>query len=105
VFFFWLWSKSKLRVKSCQVCGGSGFQILSLAFIKVAQQSVQPTGGIRPDLQAFFWLRVFSCPQAESQPAHQRLTQTVVPLLQIRKDDKSKQRMTESVTHGSAIFW
>jgi hypothetical protein len=34
-----------------------------------------------------------------------RLKPAVVPLLQIRKDDKSKQRMTESVTHGSAIFW
>jgi hypothetical protein len=38
---------------------------------------VQPTGGIRPDLQAFFWLRVFSALEAESTPAHQRLTQTV----------------------------
>jgi hypothetical protein len=38
---------------------------------------VQPTGGIRRDLQAFFWLRAFSCSQAESQPAHQRLTHTV----------------------------
>jgi hypothetical protein len=44
---------------------------------KTAQQSVQPTGGIRPDLQAFFWLRAFFCSQAESTPAHQRLTQTV----------------------------
>jgi len=25
-----------------------------------AEQSVQPTGGILPDLQAFFWLQVFS---------------------------------------------
>jgi hypothetical protein len=66
--FFWLWSKSKLRVKSCHLGGGSGFQILSLAFIKVAQQSVQPTGGIRPDLQAFFWLRVFSAPQPNPRP-------------------------------------
>jgi len=33
-----------------------------------AQQSVQPTGGIRPDLQAFFWLRVFPAPQPNPRP-------------------------------------
>jgi hypothetical protein len=44
-----------------------------------AEQSVQPTGGIRPDLRAFFWLRAFSCSRSESRPAHQRVTQTVSP--------------------------
>jgi len=38
---------------------------------------VQPTGGIRPDLQAFFWLRVFPTSQTLSTPAHPRVTQTV----------------------------
>jgi len=38
-----------------------------------SQQSVQPTGGILPHFQAFFWLRAFSCSPAESQPTHQRL--------------------------------
>jgi hypothetical protein len=33
-----------------------------------AQQSVQPTGGIRPDLQAFFWLRVFPALEANLVP-------------------------------------
>jgi len=32
------------------------------------QQSVQPTGGIRPDLRAFFWLRVFSALEANPRP-------------------------------------
>jgi len=62
------WSKSKLRVKSCHLGGGSGFQVLSLAFIKVAQQSVQPTGGIRRHFQAFFWLQVFSALEANLVP-------------------------------------
>jgi hypothetical protein len=46
-----------------------------------AQQSVQPTGGILPHFQAFFWLRAFSCSRSESHPAHQRLTQTVRQIL------------------------
>jgi len=53
---------------------------------------VQPTGGTRPDLQAFFWLRAFSCSPAESQPAHQRLTHTVgTPLAQQGENRSSKQ--------------
>jgi hypothetical protein len=44
---------------------GSGFH---LDKSKTAQQSVQPTGGIRPDLQAFFWLRVFSALEASLVP-------------------------------------
>ena len=40
---------------------------------------MQPTGGIRPDLQAFFWLRAFPALEVLSRPAHQRLTQTVSP--------------------------
>jgi hypothetical protein len=35
---------------------------------KNAQQSVQPTDGIRPDLQAFFWLRAFSAPKPNPRP-------------------------------------
>ena len=50
---------------------------MSLAFKKVAQQSVQPTGGILRGLQAFFWLRAFSALGVLSRPTHQRLTQTV----------------------------
>jgi hypothetical protein len=38
---------------------------------------VHPTCGILRDLQAFFWLRVFSTPQALSTPTHTRVTQTV----------------------------
>jgi len=38
---------------------------------------VHPTCGILRDLQAFFWLRVFSTSQAFSQSAHTRVTQTV----------------------------
>jgi hypothetical protein len=34
----------------------------------VAQQSVQPTGGILPHFQAFFWLRVFPAPQPNPSP-------------------------------------
>jgi hypothetical protein len=30
---------------------------------KASQQSVQPTGGILPHFQAFFWLRAFSAPK------------------------------------------
>jgi hypothetical protein len=44
---------------------------------RASQQSVQPTGGILRRFRAFFWLRAFSCSRSESQPAHQRLTQTV----------------------------
>jgi len=36
--------------------------------LKTAQQTVQPTGGIRPDLQAFFWLQVFSAVEAYLVP-------------------------------------
>ena len=36
---------------------------------KASQQSVHPTCGILRDLQAFFWLRVFSTSQAFSTPA------------------------------------
>jgi len=36
--------------------------------LKASQQSVQPTGGIRPDLQAFFWLRAFSALEANPSP-------------------------------------
>jgi hypothetical protein len=53
------------------------FSAIESCVHKAAEQSVQPTGGIRPDLQAFFSLRAFSCSPAESTPAHQRLTQTV----------------------------
>ena len=35
---------------------------------KACQQSVQPTGGIRPDLQAFFWLQVFFALEANLVP-------------------------------------
>jgi hypothetical protein len=48
-----------------------------VGFNKTAQQSVQPTGGILRRFQAFFLALGFSCSQAESQPTHQRLTQTV----------------------------
>jgi len=44
---------------------------------KNAQQSVHPTLGILRDLQAFFWLRVFSTSQTLSTPAPARVTQTV----------------------------
>ena len=44
---------------------------------KACQQSVQLTCGSLRDLQAFFWLRVFSTSHAESTPAHPPLTQTV----------------------------
>jgi len=64
---FWILAKRQVRCKiwssGCRVhrdIGGSAFsQSVSLAFRKVAQQSVQPTGGTRPDLQAFFCLRAF----------------------------------------------
>jgi hypothetical protein len=42
-----------------------------------AQQSVHPTCGSLRDLQAFFWLWVFSTSQTLSTPAHTRVTQTV----------------------------
>jgi len=45
---------------------GFSFSAMSLAFIKVAQQSVHPTLGSLRDLQAFFWLRVFSTSQTLS---------------------------------------
>jgi hypothetical protein len=40
----------------------------SLRFHKTAQQSVQPTCGILRGFQAFFWLRVFSPPEANPSP-------------------------------------
>jgi hypothetical protein len=75
---------------------------------KTAQQSVQPTGGILCRFQAFLWLRAFSCSPAESQPAHQRLTQTVgTPLAQQGKNRSSKQfafSMVLSVKQDKEIF-
>jgi hypothetical protein len=60
-----------------------------LASLQVhAQQSVQPTGGILPRFQAFFWLRAFSCSRSESRPAHQRLTQTVGRFSCLKKKDQ-----------------
>ena len=41
------------------------------------QQSVHLTCGSLRGLQAFFWLRAFSCSQTESTPAHKQVTQTV----------------------------
>jgi hypothetical protein len=35
---------------------------------QAAEHRVQPTGGIRPDLRAFFWLRFFSAPQPNPSP-------------------------------------
>jgi len=51
---------------------------------KVAQQSVQPTGGILPPFSSIFLASGFSCSPAESRPAHQRLTQTVMPPISAR---------------------
>jgi hypothetical protein len=59
---------------------------------KCAQQSVQPTGGIRPALQAFFLASGFSCSRSESTPAHQRLTQTVRRFLLNRSKDVGLRR-------------
>ena len=44
---------------------------------KASQQSVHLTCGILRHFQAFFSLRVFSCSQTESTPAHTQVTQTV----------------------------
>jgi len=53
--------------------------------LKASQQSVHPTCGILRDLQAFFWLQVFSTSQALSTPAHTRVTQTVgLPLVKYK---------------------
>jgi len=95
--------KKFVSCKINQGGGGSGFQPASLAQAVPAQQSVQRTG-LRPAgtgqlSQQSLWLAM------ESSPSALPLTHTVVPLLQIRKDDKSKQRMTESVTHGNFILW
>jgi hypothetical protein len=49
-------------------CGQVLLQPASLAQHGATQQSVQPTGGIRPDLQAFFWLRAFSALEANPRP-------------------------------------
>jgi hypothetical protein len=35
---------------------------------KAAQHSVQPTGGIRPDFQAFFYASAFSAPKPNPRP-------------------------------------
>jgi hypothetical protein len=105
-------SFSKVRlVKNCRACKIKSvkawlwFKAASLAKPAPAQQSVHPTLGILARFQAFFYASAFFWLDGFAVPAPARVTQTVVPLLQIRKDDKSKQRMTESVTHGSAIFW
>jgi hypothetical protein len=42
--------------------------IISFYPIKTAQQSVHWTLGILRDLQAFFWLRVFSAPKQSPHP-------------------------------------
>ena len=44
---------------------------------KTAQQSVQRIFGSLRDLQAFFWLQVFSTSQTESQPTQNPLTPAV----------------------------
>jgi hypothetical protein len=51
---------------------------------------VQRTGGIRRDLQAVFWLGVFSTSQAEPRPAHLPLTQTVRRLVRTIKSKGDK---------------
>ena len=53
------------------------FQTASLAFIKVAQQSVHPTGGSLRVFKLFAWLGVGSGKTALSRPTHPRVTQTV----------------------------
>ncbi len=55
----------------------SGFQVLSLAPIKRAQQSVHPTLGILARFQAFFYASAFSQSDGVPPPAPARVTQTV----------------------------
>jgi hypothetical protein len=69
------WSKAKSVVKSGQVIVEPVETLAVVLFFgqrfgwrKAAQQSVQPTGGIRPDLQAFFWLQVFPALEANLVP-------------------------------------
>jgi len=57
---FWVLVKSQVRCKIWSSWRRYLLQLVSLAFIKVAQQSVQWIGGIRRHFQAFFWLRAFS---------------------------------------------
>jgi len=74
--FFGHWSKAKFVVKFSQVGYGSGFQQ------RFWQAAGCPTKRAADwwDSAAFtsiFLASSFFCSQAESQPAHQRLTQTV----------------------------
>jgi len=55
------------------------FSAVVLVSGQATQQSVHLTCGSLRDLQAFFWLRVFSTSQTLSTPAHLRVTQTVRP--------------------------
>jgi hypothetical protein len=65
---------------------------------------VQPTGGPRPDLQAFFWLRAFSVLEVLSRPAHQRLTQTVETVEKPTFQKKISERWGETIKN-QPVLW
>ena len=74
---------------------------------------MQPTSGTRRVFEASFWLCVFSGSQAESHPAHLRLTQTVetvekVPFQKMifeKWDRNAEKRLVFGVPHSIlAIF-
>ena len=83
---------------------------------KSAQQSVHPTCGSLRDLGAFFWLWVFSTSQAESTPAHLRVTQTVRPhvffvgaktkwLVNVSSLSRSQAGSPSICLFGAVVFW
>jgi hypothetical protein len=65
-------SRNEVAVKFNLVGWLSHFSWARLVFIGFAQHSVQRTAGSLRDLQAFFWLWVFSTSQAFFYPARVR---------------------------------
>jgi len=65
------------EIKESVYHGGESYGNRESSLQNHAQQSVHPTLGSLRDLQAFFWLRVFSTSQTLSTPAPARVTQTV----------------------------
>src|SRR6266508_6107081 len=81
-----LWKLSKKMAKENlrDECWMDSMSLFSVCIPKTSSfaQHHRPTkraldAGILRDLQAFFWLRVFFCSQAESTPAPAPVTQTV----------------------------
>jgi hypothetical protein len=79
------------------------FSAVVLVSGQATQQSMHPTCGSLRDLQAFFWLWVFSTSQSESTPTHTRVTQTVSPFLPF-KCKKEKTMLNVDMSNYKRFF-